>query len=771
MNDPTARRTHPTFGFEQMTRREIIILLCIIAGALALRIGYQYEMRGNILMERLQLDEAYHDRWARSIAAGDLIGEGVFFRAPLYPYLIGMLYAITGPVPDAVRIAQHLLGSVLVALVYLLSRVLFGRGTAVAASLMAACYAVLICFEGRLLFDFLVTLLAFGWVTLAVLWVEAPSSPRYALLGLVFGLLCTMRPPFLALAVPLFGYIFWRHLRNTPRVVPYSLSLLCAFLLPILVVTVRNVVVGGDFVVLASQGGINFYIGNNPESDGITPSVPEAGGVAWENRQVEHIAQQALGRPPRPSEVSSFWFAKGWDFIRTEPLAAAKLLLRKFYLFWSHIEIPNNLSYYSFERASGLLSSLPVGFWLVGPLGIAGALLAWKEPRTNLLLIFLVSYCCIAAAFFVCDRFRLPVVPVLCVFSGYVIDHLIRTVKARRWNVLGLTGAFLGAGALVVNTNACHLQPDDSLGEIEVHAHAALDSGDLPGAAELFAHITALDPENSGAHVNRGIALWGMGRIDEAIQAFHSGLGRDPHLALMNLAQLYFNLQRLDSSLFYAERSIAARPFAPGGYIIGAKSMIALQNTRGAEELLLRGVAACREDFVYGEYLLAGLALERGELSTADSMYRNVLVRTGQSRGEEYVLQSEKTQYGESFPTLHAKALHARGRVFAARNHLDSSVVYLQAAAHLLPMRVDVWADLGVCLLRLNRLEEADTAMQRAMQINANNPVLWLNYGTLLARKGELERAKGAVARALALKPDFKEARQLMAILSRSQHR
>jgi len=35
--------------------------------------------------------------WARQIAAGDILGSGPFFRAPLYAYFLGLIYAIAGP--------------------------------------------------------------------------------------------------------------------------------------------------------------------------------------------------------------------------------------------------------------------------------------------------------------------------------------------------------------------------------------------------------------------------------------------------------------------------------------------------------------------------------------------------------------------------------------------------------------------------------------------------------------------------------------------------
>jgi 4-amino-4-deoxy-L-arabinose transferase-like glycosyltransferase len=750
----------------RMSRQERTFLLIVMALALALRLLYHGELRGHVLTQYLQLDEQFHERWAKAIAAGDVVGEGVFFRAPLYPYLLAVLYALFDHAAEVARILQHLAGVAVVLLVYVLARSLFGVRAAMLGAILAATYAVMIAFEGRLLFDFPVTFLTLLWLTLAARTESNASWHRYLLLGFLFGLICTMRPTFLPLVVPLFGSLLWMSVRQSQTRVRYGLLLLVAFLLPVGAVTLRNAVVGGDAVVIASQGGINFYIGNNSLADGMTPAVPELGGVIWENRQAEFVAEKALGRPVRPSEVSSFWYAKAWEFIRNEPWAFIRLTLKKLYLFWSHIEIKNNLSFYAFERASIVLSILPVGFWLVGPLGLAGAVLAWKnERRSRLLTLFIITYCLVIVAFFVCDRFRLPVVPVLCVFAGYAIDRAIAAWRARDHNTLVRMTLMVAGAALLVNTNLARLRPDIDFGEEELRAQVALQNGDFASAAELFGRIATLDPENFGARVNQGIALWNMGRLEDAAAALRAGIGADPYPAVLNLAHLYFTLHRLDSSYAYAERAIAARPFAPGGYVIAARCLAAQRHYEQAEQTLKQGSRACGQDFIYGEYLLAGLYLQQGKLSPADSVYRHVLHRTAGARQPEYMFESERSRYGEDLRTVHARSLHALGIIFGMRGRLDSSEVYLREAAHRLPARADIVGDWGVCLMRLNRLQEADSVMQRALQLNPGNAALWFNYGTLSVYRGKLEQARSAVRRALDMKKDFPEAQRLLLII------
>ncbi len=748
-------------------RHERVFVLVVVALALAIRLLYHFEMRGNVLAEHLQLDEKFHDQWAASIAAGDWVGKGVFFRAPLYPYVLAVVYALFPHGVEAMRILQHLAGAAAVVLMYVLGRLLFGSRAGLIAAILGALYAVLVYFEGRLLFDFSATVLALLWLTLALRASNHPTVFRFAALGFLFGLICTMRPTFLPVSVPLFGVLLLTEVREKRLRARVGAVLVGSFLLPIALVTARNALVGGEAVVIAAQGGINFYIGNNPHSDGMTSSVPEAGGAAWENRHVEFIAQRDLGRAVSPSDVSRYWYNKAFAFIADRPLAFLLLTVKKIYFFWSRIEIKNNLSFYSFEHASTVLSLLPVGFWLVGPLGIAGMVLAWRRvPRSRSLTVFVVSYMLVTVAFFVCDRFRLPVVPLMCVFSGFTLHSLVEMWRTRDRRGLVRSGLLIVVAAVFVNTNFARLRLDVDSGAEEVRALAALQSGRLAEAAELFGRIAALDPENAGARVNQGIALWGMGRLDEAAAAFRSGIGADPYPALLNLAHLFFNLHQIDSASVYAGRATAARPYAPGGYIIAAKTLLVQQNPARAREVLLKGIRECGEDFVYGEYLLAGLLLNEGNLVAADSLYRKVLMRTARTEQPDYMLESERARFGEELATVHGKSLHGVGLIFGMRGQLDSSEVYFRAAARRLPARADILGDWGVCLLRLNRLQEADSVMQRALRLRPDNALMWFNYGTVLAHKGDLPLARSAVGRALALKPEFPEAQRLFATLN-----
>src|SRR5512145_565389 len=79
--------------------------------ALALRGLHLWQLRASPFLEVRLGDAATYDKWARGIAAGDWLGSEVFFQAPLYPYLLGTIYATLGDDPLLVRGLQCVLSA------------------------------------------------------------------------------------------------------------------------------------------------------------------------------------------------------------------------------------------------------------------------------------------------------------------------------------------------------------------------------------------------------------------------------------------------------------------------------------------------------------------------------------------------------------------------------------------------------------------------------------------------------------------------------------
>ena len=94
-------------------------IIVIFAAAFSLRLLYLIQIQSIPLFYHLAGDGRTYDEWAQRIAAGDWLGSGVFYQAPLYPYFLGALQITFGHNLWAIRIVQVLLGSLSCVLIYL----------------------------------------------------------------------------------------------------------------------------------------------------------------------------------------------------------------------------------------------------------------------------------------------------------------------------------------------------------------------------------------------------------------------------------------------------------------------------------------------------------------------------------------------------------------------------------------------------------------------------------------------------------------------------
>ncbi|MEE9554218.1 MAG: glycosyltransferase family 39 protein [candidate division Zixibacteria bacterium] len=411
-----------------------IAAFSIFAVALILRLIYFFQVKSGFPgWDTPTIDPLYHDLWAKQIAAGDLLGSGPFFRAPFYAYFLGLIYAIAGPSLAISKIIQHLLGSLSCALIFLFTDRYFNRKTAVLSGLLCAFYWVFIYFEDELLLDSLLVLFSILLIWSIIRVMERPTYKRFFLTGLILGIATITRPNY-AVFIPLLliWLLFYFPKQYRATLLKYS-ALLAGCFLMILPVTIRNIAVGDDFVVIASQGGINFYIGNNGYADGRSAIIPEF-GASWQYADCEYRAKKESGRlgdTLKPSEVSSFYYKKAIKFITGSPFAWLGLMLRKLNYFWNGYEVSNNQNLYFFRQFASITKFLPSLFFIISPFSIYGLLLLFKkEKKYHVVGYFVIIYMLTVIAFFVNSRFRLPVLPFLIILASYAIIRVFDKIRS-----------------------------------------------------------------------------------------------------------------------------------------------------------------------------------------------------------------------------------------------------------------------------------------------------------------------------------------------------
>lgn len=327
--------------------------LAIFAAALALRIIYFLQVRSNYPgWDTPTIDPLYHDLWAKQIASGDILGSGPFFRAPLYAYFLGAIYAIFGPSLTAAKIIQHLIGAISCAVIFLFADRYFNRRTAILSGLISAFYWVFIYFEDELLLDSLLILFSVILIWLLLKAFERPSLKCFLITGIILGLAAVTRPNFLVMLPVIAIWVFYAFKLHIKEKIARILVLCAGCALIISPVTIRNILIGDDMVLIASQGGINFYIGNNTYATGATAVMPEF-GPTWQYADCEYLAKLETGRigqEMKQSEVSSFYYKRAIKFILNEPAEWIYLMIKKLSYFWNAYEISNNQNLYFFKK-------------------------------------------------------------------------------------------------------------------------------------------------------------------------------------------------------------------------------------------------------------------------------------------------------------------------------------------------------------------------------------------------------------------------------------
>jgi 4-amino-4-deoxy-L-arabinose transferase-like glycosyltransferase len=500
-------------------------LAAICAVALGLRLWNVQQLHANDpFFPAPSVDEQMYHEWAQQIAGGDWLGHEVFLNGPLYPYLLGGLYALVGPSLAVARILQALVGTLTCALTWWVGRQRFAPAVALGGAALLAVNPMLIFYESALLVDAFLAPLALFAVAAAQTALDRPSAPRWLVAGLAVGLGALARPNQLLFGALIAAWALWQ-LRGHPA--RARTAWLAAFALGAIAcvapVTLRNYAVGRDFVPITYAGGMNLFLGNNPDANG-SFSVPRifprsAADDPWEQRTLfAATAERVIGHPLRDSEVSSFWAGEAWRYAREYPLAWAHGLWHKFEIATNAFE-PWNIRSFALTREFSAVLRLPlVGFGWVAPLAVLGLALTaprWRElvPLYALLATVLATL----VAFFVLARYRLPALPALALFAS---AGVVETVQ--RWRAGTLRSAAVAitaAGLAALWVHRVVMIDDLSIAYYNL-ANRYEQQQDWPRAIETYQRVIASRPVYISAYNNLAIAYEATGQADEARAAW-----------------------------------------------------------------------------------------------------------------------------------------------------------------------------------------------------------------------------------------------------------
>jgi tetratricopeptide (TPR) repeat protein len=386
------------------------------------------------------------------------------------------------------------------------------------------------------------------------------------------------------------------------------------------------------FQVIPSAGGVNLYLGNKRAADGMTAEVSRRVnyGERYEDsveiwaREEYASAMRAQGRQPddtNPMAISHYWAARAIGEIKAAPAAWLRLMAKKCWLMLWNAEVPNNKSFAFLQTEYFWLRLLPVRWavlLMLAPAGIWAAAKWGNREALFILLVYVGLYSAANVAFFICDRYRYPVWPVMASMAGGGLLAFIETIRRRRWSgALGLAaGMVLMASLSLPNWFGAKLPSfardylfrsiawyekghfPEALSDID--RSVALDPEDVTAlhqrgnvllalnrfeeARQEFERTLKINSEDAGVWNNYGVALDDLGRTNEALQAYRRATECHPpsKSAFLGMAFEQIRAGRLDEAGAILDQFDKLEP-APSAMALAIRSVLARRRGRAAE--------------------------------------------------------------------------------------------------------------------------------------------------------------------------------------------
>jgi len=577
--------------------RSHIALGVIVVLSVLLRWFYYLEIRDSHLFQIPLLDSHDYHHWALALTSGDWGWGKPYWMGPLYPHLLALVYAIFGADGPAMQLLQWAANLLSIVLVYGLGTRLASKSVGLLAAALFALYGAPVFYAGFLLLATVLTVLylAIVWQLLRAL--DRPSIRRWLILGLLIGLAGLARGNVLLLLL-LTPLLLWREGLPRARRARLTAALIAGAILAVAPVTLRNIVIGGDTVLITSNSGINLLIGQQAQYRGIFGPVEKLPQLEFDPSG-EMKLESELGRELKPSTVSRIFTGRALRRFFTRPGEMIPHYARKAYRFWNGYELPQIVAYDYWRHELRALRAFILPYWLLVALGLPGLWLLRGRSRA-VLIVLIGGYFLSLWPFFPTARYRLPIAPLLAIAAAVFCLEVYRRLRensgdqASRLRAVALPlGAALALG-LAFWPRWAALDPELVIWEVHLHqASRASEVGDraavvtaartaeaaLPGIAETpyrlagylercgeyAAALPALELADRRQADNRLIAyrigrnLERQGRLREAVAAFERAAALDTNWAQPHFARALVLRQRQDLPAAVAAMAEAVR--------------------------------------------------------------------------------------------------------------------------------------------------------------------------------------------------------------------
>ena len=388
--------------------KKTLIILAIFFLAFSVRIVYVISHQTTI-----ESDEIEYDKLAMKLIEGkgyvDNNGYPTSYRPPGYPIFLAAIYKTFGHKVLAAKIAQALIGSLTVCLLYLIALRLFNNIVAVAAGIFASFYMTFVACTNLLFTETLFTFLLASTYFLAITTSKI-TIRRFIGLGILCGIITMIRSAGFFIPFILIFYMAFKTDNNNRKKIAASLVMIACFFLVLLPWTVRNYNAYGKVVLVSTNSGLNLYQGVSWSPERIY--YPGASGEkVWEKAKATS----------NEAERNNIFLQEAIKIYKTKPLLVLKMLPVRFLFFWNIVDWE--------VLGSDIIN---YHYIFIFPFTLIGAFLCIKEKRKILLASILILYfSSFTLVFPGAARYRMPVDGYIIMIGCYGIYDVIKRSRKK----------------------------------------------------------------------------------------------------------------------------------------------------------------------------------------------------------------------------------------------------------------------------------------------------------------------------------------------------
>jgi 4-amino-4-deoxy-L-arabinose transferase-like glycosyltransferase len=361
-------------------------------------------------------EAAFFHRHAADLAAGlgfrsPVTGEPTTFLPPAYPLLLAGPYRVFGASPEVAGYVNLLLALITVTAVYFVAQRLFGPLTASAAALLLAVFPALVLYTNAVHADHLLI----ACVALLALAALVPPTERTwqraVVAGVIIGVASLTKPSMLTLLLG--AGLAWR--LGSPWRQSLRLAGIAA-ITTLIVVTpwvVRNYVALGT-PTLATNGGVNLWIGHNPDATG--------GWMPWRDGAWQYPANEPAKDARYRAEALRYALSNPRDTLGRALWKLDHTFNQSFaYLEHFSIQDPDRPMIGRLDlKAARAWNEWLWRFTLIGAVLALPELVRRRHRALGLVALWLALVLPVVA-FFGMDRFHLPMLPIIAVLGSAVL--------------------------------------------------------------------------------------------------------------------------------------------------------------------------------------------------------------------------------------------------------------------------------------------------------------------------------------------------------------